>query len=44
MSATETLRMQLDNLRIEKQQLEVENAHLRTDCTNEAALVDVEEE
>ena len=44
MSATETLRTQLDNLRIEKQQLEVQNVHLRNDRPNQAALVDVEEE
>ena len=44
MSATETLRTQLDNLRIEKQQLEVQNVCLRTDRANQAALVDMEEE
>ena len=44
MSATETLRTQLDILRIEKQQLEVQNVRLRTDRPNQAALVDVEEE
>ena len=44
MSATETLRKQLDNLRIEKQQLEVQNVCLRNDRPNQAALVDVEEE
>ena len=40
----ETLRTLLDNLRIEKQQLEVQNVRLRTDRPNQAALVDVEEE
>ena len=44
MSATETLRTLLDNLRIEKQQLEVQNVRLRTDRPNQAALVDMEEE
>ena len=45
MSYTETLRTQLDNLRIEKQQLEVvQNVRLRNDRPNQAALVDMEEE
>ena len=43
MPATETLRTQLDNLRIEKQQLEVQNVRLRNDRPNQAALVEVDE-
>ena len=43
MSATE-LRMQLDALRIKKQQLEVKNAHLRSEHPEELAMVNVTKE
>ncbi len=39
---TEALRTQLDTLRLEKQQLEVENARLRESNPNAAAVADVE--
>ncbi len=40
----EALRTQIDNLRLEKQQLEVENARLRSDRPEEAAALDAEAE
>jgi len=40
MSTTEVLRTQLDTLRLEKQQLQVENARLREEHPGEAALLD----
>ena len=42
MSSTELLRTQLDNLRLEKQRLEAENARLRNDRPEEAELLDAE--
>ena len=40
MSMTEALRVQLDNVKRAKQQLEAENARLRDEHPEEAALVD----
>ena len=42
MLSTEVLRTQLDNLRLEKQRLEAENARLRNDRQEEAELLDAE--
>ena len=44
MSTTEALRTQLDNLQRPNQQLEIENARLREDHPEEAALIDASTE
>ena len=44
MSRTEALRIQLDNVQLEMQQLEVENAKLREENTEEAALIEAVKE
>ena len=44
MFSTEALRVQLDNVQLEKQRLEVENAQLRSERPEEARSVDAEAE
>ena len=44
MSTIEALRIQQDNMRLEKQQLEVENAHLRVEHLERAEAVDARAE
>ena len=44
MSATEALRIQVDDLRLRNQELEVQVRKLREERAEEAALLDVEKE